>query len=185
MMVDWHDDWLGLIKNYHWGYMKIFFICINHYICWITNTMRTLFTYFNTPPYSCIYKLCNTVAVQCRQFTSRLLVLLNLLYTRGERSLCGLQNSFFFVNWPLSSTLTLHYMGGRNLPPLGFWTLEPSILIWGGPDFGTIYIYSYNVSSECSGPKGCPRKKLECDFWGRGSNPKFKLQKQKFERHTE
>ena len=60
-------------------------ICINHYICWITNTMRTLFTYFNTPPYSCIYKLCNTVAVQCRQFTSRLLVLLNLLYTRGGK----------------------------------------------------------------------------------------------------
>ena len=73
-------------------------ICINHYICWITNTRHTLFTYFNTPPYSCIYKLCNTVAVQCRQFTSSLRVLLNLLYTRGERSLWikgGLPKSFF------------------------------------------------------------------------------------------
>ena len=118
-------------------------ICINHYICWITNTRHTLFTYFNTPPYSCIYKLCNTVAVQCRQFTSRLLVLLNLLYTRGGKEFMnkGWSSEFlFFLNWPSSSTLTLHYMGGRNLPPLGFWTLEPSILIWGAPDYGTIHI---------------------------------------------
>ena len=37
--------------------------------------------------------------------------------------------------------------------------------------------YSYNVSSECSGPKGCPRKKLEHDFWGRGQNPKVQIAK--------
>ena len=74
--------------------------------------------------------------------------------------------------------------GGGICPPLGFWTLEPSILIWGVPDFGTIYIYSCNVSSECSGPKGCPRKKLECDFWGRGQNPKVQIAKKNFKRHT-
>ena len=39
--------------------------------------------------------------------------------------------------------------------------------------------YSYNVSSECSGPKGCPRKKLEHDFWGRGQNPKVQIVKKK------
>ena len=37
--------------------------------------------------------------------------------------------------------------------------------------------YSYNVSPECSGPKGCPRKKLEHDFWGRGQNPKVQIAK--------
>ena len=44
--------------------------------------------------------------------------------------------------------------------------------------------YSNNVSSEWSGPKGCPRKKLECDFWGRGQNPEVQIAKKKFERHT-
>ena len=33
------------------------------------------------------------------------------------------------------------------------------------------------MSSECSGPKGCPRKKLELDFWGRGQNPKLQIAK--------
>ena len=37
--------------------------------------------------------------------------------------------------------------------------------------------YSKNESSECSGPKGCPRKKLEHDFWGRGQNPKVQIAK--------
>ena len=32
--------------------------------------------------------------------------------------------------------------------------------------------HSNNVSSECSGPKGCPRKTLECDLWCRGQKPK-------------
>ena len=39
--------------------------------------------------------------------------------------------------------------------------------------------YSYNVSSEYSGPKGCPRKKLEHDFWGRGQNQKDQIAKKK------
>ena len=43
--------------------------------------------------------------------------------------------------------------------------------------------YSYNVSSECSGPKGCPRKKLEFDFWARGQNPKDQNAKKKNLKH--
>ena len=37
--------------------------------------------------------------------------------------------------------------------------------------------YSYNISTESSGPKGCPRKKLEHDFWGWGQNPKVPIGK--------
>ena len=35
-----------------------------------------------------------------------------------------------------------------------------------GPRFwyNSYFIVTMNVSSECSGPKGCPRKKLEHDF---------------------
>ena len=40
--------------------------------------------------------------------------------------------------------------------------------------------YNYNVSSECLGPKGCPRKELECDFWGRGQNWKLQITKKIF-----
>ena len=41
--------------------------------------------------------------------------------------------------------------------------------------------YNNNVSSECSGsgPNGCPRKKLEYDFWGRGQNPIVQIAKKK------
>ena len=42
------------------------------------------------------------------------------------------------------------------------------ILPAGGED------YNNNVSL---GPKGCPRKKLKCDFWGRGQNPKVQIAK--------
>ena len=42
--------------------------------------------------------------------------------------------------------------------------------------------YSYNVRSECTGLKGCPRKKLECDFWGGGQNPKVQIAKKKFQK---
>ena len=35
------------------------------------------------------------------------------------------------------------------------------------------------MSSECSGPKGCPKKKLELDFWGRGQNPIVQIAKKK------
>ena len=37
--------------------------------------------------------------------------------------------------------------------------------------------HSNNVCSECSWTKGCPRKKLEHDFWGRGQNPKVQIAK--------
>ena len=67
--------------------------------------------------------------------------------------------------------------GGQILPPLAFYALELSILIWGVPDLVQFIFCSYNVSSERSGPKGCPRKKLECDFWGRGQNPKVQIAK--------
>ena len=29
------------------------------------------------------------------------------------------------------------------------------------------------------GPKGCPRKKLECNFWGRGQNWKLQITKKR------
>ena len=54
--------------------------------------------------------------------------------------------------------------GGQILPPLAFYALELSILIRGVPDLVQFIFCSYNVSSERSGPKGCPRKKMECDF---------------------
>ena len=63
---------------------------------------------------------------------------------------------------------------------------EPSDQYWneGSLILVKFIFYSYNVSSERSGPKGCPIKKLECDFWGRGQNPKVQIAKKKFERHT-
>jgi len=40
--------------------------------------------------------------------------------------------------------------------------------------------HSNNGCSEHSGPKRCSRKKLECDFWTRGQNPKVQNAPQKF-----
>ena len=53
---------------------------------------------------------------------------------------------------------------------LQYWSEGSQILV-------QFIFYSYNVSSECLGPKGCPRKKLECDFWGRGQNWKLQITK--------
>ena len=53
---------------------------------------------------------------------------------------------------------------------LQYWSEGSQILV-------QFIFYSNNVSSECSGPKGCPRKKLECDFWGRCQNPKGQIAK--------
>ena len=82
-------------------------------------------------------------------------------------------------------------MGGFPPPPpppppavFGLWSLQ----YWseGSQILVQFIFYNNNVSSECSGsgPKGCPRKKLEYDFWGRGQNPNVQIAKKKFERHT-
>ena len=49
---------------------------------------------------------------------------------------------------------------------LQYWSKGSQILV-------QFIFYSNTVSSECSVPKGCHRKKLECDFWGRGQNPTY------------
>ena len=70
---------------------------------------------------------------------------------------------------------TLH--GGIPPPPsvLGLYNLQ----YWseGYQVLAQFIFYSYNVSSECSGPKVCPRKKLQCDFLDRGQNPKVQIAK--------
>ena len=70
--------------------------------------------------------------------------------------------------------LTLLWTGGGRFcpPPWHFMLWSPQYWSEGSQILVQFIFCSYNVSWECLGTKGCPRKKLECDFWGRGQHPK-------------
>ena len=57
-----------------------------------------------------------------------------------------------------------------GLRSLQYWSEGSQILV-------QFVFYCNNVSSECSGPERCSRKKFECDFWGRGQNTKVQIEK--------
>ena len=114
---------------------------------------------------------------------------LNYLLFSTSCKACDVWSCSFVQSWEVCHNFlgfnpTLDRGGGRFCPPWHFMLWSPQYWAEGSQILVQFIFYSYNVSSECSGPKGCPRKKTGVWLLRQGSKSKSSNLKKNFERHT-